>query len=107
MENAKKFLKGIDIRIIRTANVIWEENLRDGKGKMKLDSGVFEVNYSFASQFKEKKGTNPEELTGAAHTGCFFMALANILSQACYSPKRINTTAEIRLERDRLNSFYS
>ena len=49
MENAKKILKGIDIRIIRTANVIWEENLRDGKGKMKLDSGVFKGNYSFAS----------------------------------------------------------
>ena len=66
---------------------------------MKLGSGTFEGPYSFASRFEEGKGTNPEELIGAAHAGCFSMALSHELFQAGYSPKRISTTAEVHLDK--------
>jgi osmotically inducible protein OsmC len=84
---------------IRIGNAVWEGNLKDGKGKIKLGSGAFEGNYSFGSRFEEKKGTNPEELIGAAHAGCFSMDLSHILSQAGYTPKRVNTTAKVYIEK--------
>jgi osmotically inducible protein OsmC len=83
----------------RTASAVWEGTLREGKGKMKLGSGAFEGAYSFASRFEEGTGTNPEELIGAAHAGCFSMALAAGLTKAGFSPKRINTTASVSLEK--------
>jgi osmotically inducible protein OsmC len=83
----------------RTGNAIWEGTLKDGKGKMKLGSGAFEGAYSFASRFEDGKGTNPEELIGAAEAGCFSMALSLGLSKAGYSPKRINTTASVHIEK--------
>ena len=61
---------------IRTGQGIWEGNLVKGKGTMKLGSGAFEGQYSFSSRFEEGKGTNPEELIGAAHAGCFSMAFS-------------------------------
>jgi len=57
---------------VRTGSAVWEGNLKDGKGKIKLGSGAFEGSYSFGSRFEEKKGTNPEELIGAAHAGLLF-----------------------------------
>ncbi|HEX3037031.1 MAG TPA: OsmC family protein [Thermodesulfobacteriota bacterium] len=81
----------------RNANAVWEGNLKDGKGRMSLGSGAYEGAYSFSSRFEEGKGTNPEELIGAAHAGCFSMALSHALSQAGYSPKRISTKAEVNL----------
>src|SRR5947208_17079549 len=83
----------------RTASAVWEGNLREGKGKVKLGSGAFEGQYSFASRFEEGTGTNPEELIGAAHAGCFSMALAAGLTKAGHNPKRISTTANVRLEK--------
>ncbi len=71
----------------RIANAVWEGNLREGKGKVALGSGAFEGNYGFASRFEDGKGTNPEELIGAAHAGCFSMALANMLAQAGFPAK--------------------
>jgi len=68
-----------------------------GTGKMKLGSGDFERPYSFASRFERGKGTNPEELLGAAHAGCFSMALALGLTLAGHAPRRINTTAAVHL----------
>lgn len=62
--------------MVRTANAVWEGSLREGKGTVKLGSGAFEGAYSFSSRFEEGQGTNPEELIGAAHAGCFSMALA-------------------------------
>jgi len=56
----------------RTASAVWEGTLREGKGTVKLGSGAFEGQYSFASRFESGTGTNPEELIGAAHAGCFF-----------------------------------
>jgi len=85
--------------ITRTGNAIWEGTLKEGKGTVKLGSGVYEGPYSFTSRFENGKGTNPEELLGAAHAGCFSMALANGLTQAGHAPKRINTTAKVHLER--------
>ena len=83
----------------RTGSAIWEGNLKDGKGTMKLGSGAFEGSYSFGSRFEDASGTNPEELIGAAEAGCFSMALSLGLSKAGFSPKRINTTAYVHIEK--------
>ena len=83
---------------LRKAEAVWEGNLARGKGTMKLGSGAFEGTYSFASRFEEGTGTNPEELIGAAHAGCFSMFLSAVLSEAGYVPNRIHTTASVRLE---------
>ena len=83
----------------RTASAIWEGTLTEGRGKVKLGSGAFEGAYSFASRFENGIGTNPEELIGAAHAGCFSMALSLVLSKAGYSPKRIKTTAKVHIEK--------
>lgn len=83
----------------RTANAVWEGNLRDGKGKVALGSGAFEGTYGFASRFEDGRGTNPEELIGAAHAGCFSMALANMLAQAGSPAERIDTKASVKIEK--------
>ena len=84
----------------RTANAVWEGSLQQGKGTMKLGSGAFEGAYSFASRFEEGTGTNPEELIGAAHAGCFSMALSAELGRAGFTPERIATTANVHLVKD-------
>ncbi len=84
---------------VRQAQAKWEGNLRDGKGTMRLGSGAFEGAYTFKSRFEEGAGTNPEELLGAAHAGCFSMAFSNMLSEAGHVPKRIATSARVHLER--------
>ncbi len=83
----------------RKAEAVWEGGLMDGKGRMKLGSGAFEGSYSFRTRFEEEKGTNPEELIGAAHAGCFSMALSAGLNKAGYKPKTIRTTATVHLEK--------
>jgi osmotically inducible protein OsmC len=70
-----------------------------GKGTMKLSSGAYEGAYSFASRFQDGKGTNPEELIGAAHAGCFSMAFSNTLAKAGFVPKRVATTAKVSLDK--------
>ncbi len=82
---------------VRTAEAEWQGNLREGKGTMKLGSGAFQGNYSFATRFEEEPGTNPEELIGAAHAGCFSMALAARLEQAGFRPERVHTTEKVHL----------
>jgi osmotically inducible protein OsmC len=82
---------------IRTARAQWEGNLQEGRGKMALGSGAFEGAYSFASRFEEGTGTNPEELIGAAHAGCFSMAFAAALGKANFTPTRVATTAKVHL----------
>ncbi|HWN99944.1 MAG TPA: OsmC family protein [Blastocatellia bacterium] len=81
----------------RNGSAVWEGTLREGKGTVKLGSGAFEGPYSFASRFENGSGTNPEELIGAAHAGCFSMALAAGLSKAHITPKHISTTAKVHL----------
>jgi len=84
---------------VRTAEAVWEGNLMEGKGTMKLGSGAYEGPYSFASRFEDGPGTNPEELIGAAHAGCFSMALSAGLARAGYTAKRIHTTARVHLNK--------
>ncbi len=84
---------------VRKSSAIWEGDLPKGKGKMKLGSGAYEGSYTFSSRFEEGKGTNPEEVIGAAHAGCFSMAFANILAKAGFTPKKINTVAEVVLSK--------
>ena len=83
----------------RTAEAQWEGSLQDGKGTMRFGSGAFEGQYSFASRFEEGSGTNPEELIGAAHAGCFSMALSAGLGRAGFTPDRVHTTASVSLEK--------
>ena len=84
---------------VRSAEAVWEGNLLEGKGTMKLGSGAYEGAYSFASRFEEGPGTNPEELIAAAHAGCFSMALSAGLARAGYTAKRIHTTAKVHLNK--------
>ena len=83
---------------VRTADAQWEGSLQEGTGTMRLGSGAFEGRYSFASRFEDGPGTNPEELIGAAHAGCFSMALSGGLSRAGHPPTRVHTTARVHIE---------
>ena len=82
---------------IREASAKWQGTLKEGSGRMKLGSGVFEGAYSFPSRFENGPGTNPEELIAAAHAGCFSMALSAILGTAHHIPASISTVAKVHL----------
>jgi lipoyl-dependent peroxiredoxin len=82
---------------VRTSHAVWEGDLWKGKGTMSF--GSFKGAYSAGSRFEEAKGTNPEELIGAAHAGCFSMALSGILASNGHNPKRIDTEARVRIEK--------
>ena len=84
---------------VRKARAVWQGGLKDGKGTVGLGSGAFNGSYSFSTRFEEEKGTNPEELIGAAHAGCFSMALSGILGRAGFSPKKIETNAKVHIEK--------
>jgi lipoyl-dependent peroxiredoxin len=84
---------------VRKAEAIWEGTIREGNGRVKLGSGAFEGKYSFGTRFEEAPGTNPEELIGAAHAGCFSMALSGALSRNGFKPTRIHTVADVQLEK--------
>ena len=84
----------------RKAEAEWKGNLAEGGGRLKVGSGAFEGPYTFKSRFEEgQSATNPEELIGAAHAGCFTMALTAQLSRAGTPPTRIHTTAQVKLEK--------
>jgi osmotically inducible protein OsmC len=82
----------------RTAEAEWKGTLREGEGRVALGSGAFSGAYSFRSRFEEGTGTNPEELLGAAHAGCFSMALAAGLGAAGHAPESIRTIASVSIE---------
>jgi osmotically inducible protein OsmC len=84
---------------VRSAEAQWEGSLQEGSGTMRLGSGAFEGRYSFTSRFEDGPGTNPEELIGAAHAGCFSMALSGALSRAGHVPTRVHTTARVHIDR--------
>lgn len=84
----------------RKAEATWQGDLKEGSGTMRVDSGAFEGKYSFRTRFEEEPGTNPEELIGAAHAGCFSMALSNILAEAGHTPDRVHTTTRVHLDSD-------
>jgi osmotically inducible protein OsmC len=83
----------------RTAEAEWRGGLQDGAGTMKLGSGAFEGAYSYTSRFAQGTGTNPEELIGAAHAGCFSMAFSAGLGKAGFAPKRVHTSAKVTFEK--------
>ncbi len=84
---------------VRTAEAEWKGNLSRGSGRMKLGSGAFEGSYSFPSRFEDGPGSNPEELIGAAHAGCFSMALSHMLSEAGHIPDVVHTTAKVHIDK--------
>src|SRR5688572_19795092 len=71
---------------IRTANARWEGTLTEGSGVIRTGKGGLSGSYSFKSRFEEGEGTNPEELIGAAHAGCYSMALSGELTRAGFPP---------------------
>lgn len=83
---------------VRTSEAHWTGGLKAGKGTMNLGSGAFKGSYSAGTRFEEEKGSNPEELIGAAHAGCFSMALSDLLEQAGHAPEKIDTTAKVHLD---------
>ena len=85
--------------INRKAEARWEGTLKEGKGSIRLGSGAFEGPYSFASRFEGEKSLNPEELLGAAHAGCFTMALSLMLTTAGHPPASLETTATVHLDK--------
>jgi lipoyl-dependent peroxiredoxin len=82
----------------RTSSAEWMGSLKEGQGRMRLGSGAYEGPYSYASRFESGPGTNPEELIGAAHAGCFSMALSAALSAAGFIPRRVSTKATVHLD---------
>ena len=84
---------------IRNAEAEWQGNLTEGKGQIKLGSGAFSGPYDWRSRSADGAGTNPEELIGAAHAGCFSMALSAQLTQAGTPPTRIHTIARVKLDK--------
>jgi osmotically inducible protein OsmC len=84
----------------RSASAHWEGGLKDGKGTVSTESGVLSnTQYSFGTRFEDGKGTNPEELIGAAHAGCFSMALSGQLGNAGMTAESIDTTATVTFEK--------
>src|SRR4051794_8765115 len=87
------------MKIERKGSAAWSGGLKDGKGSISTESGALKEHpYGFASRFEGVKGTNPEELIGAAHAGCFTMALSLILGEAKLTAERMDTTAKVALE---------
>src|ERR1700745_3241715 len=82
----------------RPGSAVWDGTLKQGKGTMKPGSGAFDGPYSFSSRFEEGKGTNPEQLIGAAEGGCYLTAMSANLEKAGHPAKRISTTASVKLE---------
>ncbi len=84
----------------KTASAHWAGNLKQGKGTISTESGALKDNpYGFNTRFENQPGTNPEELIGAAHAGCFSMAFAMLLGEENFSPDSIDTQATVTLEK--------
>ncbi len=87
------------MKIKRRGSAAWQGGIKDGKGNISTESGALkEYPYGFSSRFEGQKGSNPEELIGAAHASCFTMALSLILGEAKLTAERMDTTAEFTLE---------
>lgn len=83
----------------RTAAAEWSGNLTEGKGHITVQSGTLDAPYDFRARTADGKGTNPEELIGAAHAGCFTMQLSALLGAAGFTATRLKTTAKVHLEK--------
>jgi len=82
---------------VRTSSAEWKGTLKEGAGTMRVGSGAYDGPFTHASRFETGPGTNPEELVGAAHAGCFSMFLSALLTTAGFTPTRIATTATVHL----------
>lgn len=83
----------------RKANAQWLGSGKDGKGNLTTASGVLDkTQYSFSTRFEDGKGTNPEELVGAAHAGCFAMQLSFLLGEAGFTPDTLDVEATVSFE---------
>lgn len=86
--------------MIRKASANWKGDLKAGKGTVSTETGTLkDTQYSFTSRFESGTGTNPEELIGAAHAGCFSMALSASLAGAGFVPDQVSTTANVHFEK--------
>ncbi len=81
--------------MIRTADAVWNGDLQSGAGTMKTGSGALDGPFSFKSRMQDGTGTNPEELIGAAHAGCFSMQFSAMLAHAGFPPERVHTAAKV------------
>jgi lipoyl-dependent peroxiredoxin len=81
----------------RRATAKWQGTLNEGSGTLAVGSGALDAPYSFQSRFEDGAGTNPDELIGAAHAGCFTMALSGILGEAGHDPESLETNASVHL----------
>lgn len=87
------------MQINRLGSAKWSGGLKDGKGQISTQSGALkDYPYGFASRFEGVPGTNPEELIGAAHAGCFTMALSLVLNEAGLTAEMLDTKAKVTLE---------
>lgn len=85
----------------KTASAHWQGSLKEGKGTISTESGALKDNpYGFNTRFENAPGTNPEELIGAAHAGCFSMALSLMLGEEGFTPDSIDTKATVTLDKD-------
>ncbi|GAB2580741.1 peroxiredoxin [Paractinoplanes abujensis] len=84
---------------IRSASARWQGNLTEGSGTIKTGKGGLQGSYSFKSRFEEGEGTNPEELIGAAHAGCFSMAFSKALADAGFTPTSVETVAKVHMDK--------
>ena len=84
---------------VRNAEAEWNGNLLEGNGRMKLGTGAYEGPFSFKSRMENGAGTNPEELIGAAHAGCFSMAFSATVEKAGFKPKRVHTKAAVHFNK--------
>ena len=84
----------------QTASAHWQGDLKQGKGTISTESGALKENpYGFNTRFEDTPGTNPEELVGAAHAGCFSMAFSMLLGEEDFTPDSIDTKATVTLEK--------
>ena len=88
------------MKIVKNASAIWQGGIKDGGGTISTETGVLkQAPYGFKARFEGGPGTNPEELIGAAHAGCFSMAFSLMLTEAGLKPERIETRAAVTLEK--------
>lgn len=87
------------MKFTRKASANWKGSGKEGKGTLSTDSTVLDSTpYSFSTRFEDEKGTNPEELIGAAHAGCFTMKLSFLLGDAGYTPTNLDTSAKVTFQ---------
>lgn len=87
------------MKIKRKGSAAWQGGIKDGRGSISTESGALSAYpYGFSSRFEGQRGSNPEELIGAAHASCFTMALSLILGEAKLTAEQLDTTAEVTLD---------